>query len=218
MPRRALHDAGGIVFHVLNRSARRTRLFHEPDDYHAFEQILAVALRKFCVRLLAYCVMPNHWHLVLWPEGADLPRFMHWLTLIHARHWHEANDSQGTGHVYQDRYRAIPVQDDRHLLTLIRYVERNPLRANLVSRAERWRWSSAWEGRSSCSSVTLSAWPIPRPVNWIEIINDTQPCDDLDAVQAAIRRNRPLGEETWSATVAVRVGMSRRRRGRPRGR
>ena len=218
MPRRALRDAGGIVFHVLNRSARRSRLFYKPEDYVAFEVILAVALRKFRVRLLAYCVMPNHWHLVLWPEGSDLPRFMHWLTLIHARQWHEANGTHGSGHVYQDRYRAIPVQDDRHLLTLIRYVERNPLRAHLVDRAEQWQWSSAWDGGHSCNRMKLTPWPIPRPVNWIEMLNETQTGAELEAVQKVIRGNRPLGEEAWRATVAVRVGLSLRRRGRPSGR
>jgi putative transposase len=147
----------------LNRSARRSRLFFEDAQYLEFESILAVALQKFNIRLLAYCIMPNHWHLVVWPEGAELPRFMHWLTLIHARQWHDARGSTGEGHVYQDRYRAIPVQSDHHLLTLIGYVERNPLRAGLVDRAEDWRGSSLWRDRSDCHKVRLQRGPFRDP-------------------------------------------------------
>jgi putative transposase len=215
MPRRALNKAGGIVFHVLNRSARRSRLFFEPADYLEFEGVLAVALRKFNVRLLAYCVMPNHWHLVLWPEADDLPRFMHWLTLIHARQWHDSKGSNGQGYVYQDRYRAIPVQGDNHLLTLIRYVERNPLRAGLVERAENWRWSSLWYGRSNCHQIHLSDWPIVKPSDWIAVVNQTPKSDDDAAVQKAIRQRRPFGEGEWSEVTARAAGLSVRGRGRP---
>ena len=216
MPRRSLNRAGGIVFHVLNRSARRGRLFFEPEDYLQFESILGVALRKFHIRLLAYCVMPNHWHLVVWPEGEDLPRFMHWLTLIHARQWHDTKGSRGQGHVYQDRYRAIPVQCDTHLLTLIRYVERNPLRAGLVERAQNWPWGSAWRHRNSHHNVPLSEWPIPRPSDWLDLINETSAGDAVTEIRAAIEDDRPLGEANWSALTARTVGLSLRKRGRPR--
>ena len=215
MPRRALKDAGGIVFHVLNRSARRTTLFHEPQDYIAFERALKVALHKFPIRLLAYCVMPNHWHLVVWPIRSEMPLFMHWLTLTHARYWHEVTGTQGEGHVYQDRYRAIPVQHDHHLRTLIRYVERNPLRANLVRRAEDWPWSSAFGDGDSCNLVPIAPWPIPRPDNWIDVLNEGQPGTEEGAVQDAIRQGRPLGEAGWTTAVALKVRIAARRPGRP---
>jgi len=201
---------------VLNRSARRSRLFFEHDDYSQFESILGVAVRKFRVRLLAYCIMPNHWHLVVWPEGEDLPRFMHWLTLIHARQWHEDRQSSGQGHVYQARYRAIPVQSGQHLLTLVRYVERNPLRAGLVDRAEEWQWSSLWRDRSSRHGVTLSPWPIPKPENWVDLVNDARTNDPVDQIRAAIKNDRPLGESSWASATARAVGLSLRKRGRPR--
>src|SRR6186713_2799860 len=98
MPRRALKDAGGIVFHVLNRSARRTTLFRDPQDYIAFERALKVALHKFPIRLLAYCVMPNHWHLVVWPrKDGELSQFVGWLTLTHTQRWHAHRHSTGSG-------------------------------------------------------------------------------------------------------------------------
>jgi putative transposase len=113
MPRRALAHAGGLVLHVLNRSAKRTQLFFTDQDYRAFEEILQRALIRTPTRLLCYCLMPNHWHLVLWAIGNEVPKFMHWLTLTHAMQWHEEHGTTGTGHVYQERYRAIPVQPKR---------------------------------------------------------------------------------------------------------
>src|SRR5580658_3294321 len=89
--------------------------------------------------------MPNHWHLVLKPhEDRELSLFVGWLTLTHTQRWHAHRRDAGSGHVYQGRFKSFPVQADRHFLTVARYVERNPLRANLVASAADWRWSSLW--------------------------------------------------------------------------
>src|SRR4051812_20184355 len=115
MPRRARGPTPEFVYHVLNRGVRRAILFESPADYAAFEEILWQALQHVDVRLLGYCIMPNHWHLVVWPRQAgDLPRFMHWLTGTHAQRWHACRGTCGTGAVYQGRYKAIAVQSDRH--------------------------------------------------------------------------------------------------------
>jgi putative transposase len=106
------------------------------------------------MRVLAYVVMPNHWHLVLWPAAdVQLSRFMQWLTLTHTRRWHIVRGTIGTGPLYQGRYKAIPIQSDEHLLTAMRYVERNPLRAGLIGRAQDWPWCSA------ASAHGGRAWP-----------------------------------------------------------
>ena len=90
-----------------------------------------------------YCLMGNHWHLVVWPrEECELPRFVGWLTLTHTQRWHAHRKSTRSGHLYQGRFKSFPVQDDDHFHTVSRYVERNALRANLVKRAEDWRWGS----------------------------------------------------------------------------
>ena len=92
------------------------------------------------MRLLAYCVMPNHWHLVLWPrEDGDLSTFVGWLTLTHTQRWHAHRHSVGSGHVYQGRFKSFLVESDEHLWTVCRYVERNAFRAGLCERAEQWR-------------------------------------------------------------------------------
>jgi len=111
--------------------------FEKPADYEAFQRILAGGLERYDMRLLAYCMMPNHWHLLVWPKGdGDLSRFMAWVTLTHTQRWHAHRHSAGTGHVYQGRFKSFPVQEDEHFYSVCRYAERNALRANLRAGAE----------------------------------------------------------------------------------
>ena len=115
-------------------------IFEKEEDYEAFERVLQEAVERVEMRLLAYCLMPNHWHLVAWPrEDKELSRFTGWLTLTHTQRWHAHRGTTGTGHLYQGRFKSFPVQSDAHFLTVCRYVERNALRANLVACAEDWR-------------------------------------------------------------------------------
>src|SRR5437660_7839987 len=131
---------GGFVYHVLNRANARLPLFRKDGDYEAFERVLAEAQVQVPMRLLSYCVLPNHWHLVLWPEAdGALSRFVGWLTLTHTQRWHAHYHNAGTGHLYQGRFKSFPVQADEHFLTLCRYVERNAVRAGLVQSAWSWR-------------------------------------------------------------------------------
>ena len=139
MPRSARVAPGGLVFHVLNRGNDRRPIFDGPGDYEAFVRILAETQERQPMRLLAYCLMPNHWHLLLWPErGGQLGAFLQRLTTTHVRRWHLHRHSVGRGHLYQGSYKSFPVQDDEHFYRVCRYVERNALRANLVARAQDW--------------------------------------------------------------------------------
>src|SRR5438874_6369850 len=174
MPRTARIAPGGVIFHVINRGNARSEIFAKERDFAAFELILVEALRRYRVRLLGYCFMHNHWHLVLLPEkDGELGRFMQWLTVTHVRRWHEHRGTGGSGHVYQGTYKSFPVQDDEHFLIALAYVERNAVRAKLVRRAQDWRWCSAWavehanEDATKDAAEMLSPWPVPRPRNWI---------------------------------------------------
>src|SRR5438309_2234837 len=171
MPRHARNAPGGLVYHALNRAVARLPLFQKPADYAAFERVLAEAQAEHPIRLLGYCLMPNHWHFVLWPErDGELTAFLRWLTHTHSMRWHAHYHTSGTGHLYQGRFKAFPVEEDEHLYTLLRYVERNPLRAGLVARAEDWRWSSLgrrYSGREEKQPL-LHDWPVPRPKGWAE--------------------------------------------------
>ena len=147
MPRRARSIQGGDVYHVLNRANGRLRLFKKQADFAAFEQVLAQAFERVPLRILGYVLMGNHWHFVVWPragEGQQVSEFFRWLTVTHSQRWHAHHGTSGMGHVYQGRFKSFPVEADDHLLTLLRYVERNPLRAELVQRAEDWRWGSLY--------------------------------------------------------------------------
>jgi putative transposase len=219
MPRRPRFSSGGYLFHVLNRAVGRQTLFTRDEDYFAFQRILEEARGMARTRLLAYVIMPNHWHLILWPpEGDDLSTTMHWLTGTHTQRWHAAHGTSGTGPLYQGRFKSFPIQSDEHFLTVVRYVERNPLRANLVTKAENWRFSSLWQWHASRADVTLDEWPLPRPAEWLYYVNSCQSEAEVHAVRNSIRRGTPLGDAGWRRMTAERLGLEStlRLRGRPR--
>lgn len=213
--------AGDLVYHVLNRAAGKRRVFEQPDDYAAFERVLVEAHERVAMRTLAYCVMPNHWHLVLYPrEAGDLSRFMAWLTLTHTQRWHAWHRSTGTGALYQGRFKAFPVQADEHLLTVCRYVERNALRAGLVQRAEDWRWCSLWRRVAGLRSDSdwLAAWPLPQPDDWLAWVNQALTPAELEALRRCANRGQPFGRQHWVQSTARQLNLEAtlRPRGRPR--
>jgi putative transposase len=219
---RPLRNAeGGLIYHALNRANARLAIFDGDADYAAFERVLAQAVARHEMRLLADCLMPNHFHLLLWPRAdGDLSRFMRWLTLTHTQRRHAHRRTAGTGHLYQGRFKSFPVQSDEHFLTVCRYVERNALRADLVGRAEDWRWGSLRARRAGESGErpALSPWPIDRPRDWRARVNRPFGPDEEEAVRRSIRRGQPFGSESWQAEVSVRLGLESalRPRGRPR--
>ena len=132
-----------MVFHVLNRGAGRRTLFDKERDFLAFENVIEETLCTRRMRVCAYCLMSTHWHFVMWPEGdGDLPTFMQALTNTHVKRWKEHRHEIGYGPLYQGRYKCFPVETDDYFYQVVRYVERNALRANLVMCAEAWPWSS----------------------------------------------------------------------------
>jgi putative transposase len=170
-------------------------------------------------RLLAFYLMPNHWHLVLWPEqDGALSRYLHWVTMTHTQRWHAHHHTTGTGPLYQGRFKSFPVQADEHLLTVCRYVERNPLRAGLVKRAEHWRWSSLWHRTQGALPGWLGVWPLPVPDGWLAQVNAAGTEAELAALRRSAARGTPFGEAGWQQRTAERLGLQStlRRRGRPR--
>lgn len=228
MPRANRQQPGGVVFHVLNRGNERRELFEDPGDYDAFLRVMAGAMRHVPIALLAYCLMPNHWHLVVRPQtDGDLGRFMQRLTVTHVRRWREHRHAVGMGHLYQGPYKSFPVQDDGHFLAVCRYVERNTLRAGLVpaGKAQDWRWSSLWQRGQSpppegvgVDWPALTAWPVEMPCNWLQRVNQAESEAELEALRTSLHRGRPFGSQAWTLATAQRLGLcnSLRPRGRPR--
>ena len=221
MPRTARASVGNVVYHVLNRGNGRATVFHKDDDYGAFLKLLNEANERTSMRLLSFCLMPNHFHLVAWPrQDGDLSSWMQWLMTAHVRRYHRHYDS--SGHVWQGRFKAFPVQSDEHLLTLMRYVERNPVRAKSlpIRKAQNWQWSSVGNPPDQYDRVRLHPSPVKRPPHWPEWINQPLSPAELLDVRRSIDRGAPYGNKTWQNRTAKRLGLeaSLRPRGRPKKR
>ena len=219
MPRTRRYAPGGMVFHALNRGVGRMEIFSKDEDYAAFEAAIEQTLRLYPMRILAYCLMPNHWHFVLWPEhDGDLSAFLQRLTNTHTQRWQRAHGKTGYGHLYQGRFKSFPVETDDYFYTLVRYVERNALRANLAASAEAWRWGSLWRRVQHVRSPLLTAWPLPEPRDWTALVNQPQTEAEVAAIGRCIRRGSPLGGDSWVEQTAKALGLvsTLRPRGRPK--
>ncbi len=218
MPRSARAAVGGLCYHVLNRGNGRATVFRQAADYRAFYDLLRESVTRRRMRLLAFCLMPNHFHAAVWPrDDGDLSRWMQWLMTTHVRRYHSYHET--SGHLWQGRFKAFPIERDEHLLTVLRYIEQNPLRAGLVARAQDWRWSSLRERGRADAKTYLTDSPVPLPKKWVEWVNE--PLTDKEAELARVRRcvNRgaPFGGERWTEQIAQQLGIeaSLRPRGRP---
>ncbi|MDJ0758527.1 MAG: transposase [Woeseiaceae bacterium] len=216
MARTARASKGGICYHVINRGNGRATVYHGDSDYRSFISLIGKASDRLPLRVLAFCLMPNHFHLVLWPYAdGDLSRWMQWLLTSHVRRYHRIRGT--SGRVWQGRFKAFPIQEDRHLLTVMRYVERNPVRANIVARASDWRWSSISGGVSPRWEELLTKSPVAKPGNWEALVDTPMNHAETEALRRCARRNAPYGDNVWTEKTARDLGLesSLRSRGRP---
>ncbi len=218
-PKRA--DEAGAIYHVLNRASHRAEIFNKVADYEAFERILVDAVERVDLSLFAFCLMPNHWHLVVSPAvDGEMGRFVQWLSLTHTQRYHAHHHTAGDGHLYQGRYKSFPVQSDEHFLTVCRYVERNAYSAGLCDAPDRWRFGSLWRWRhgTATEKALLSPWPIPRRSGWINWVAEPLSGKEQRRLQGCIQRGAPFGDETWTESIVRRFDLesTMRPRGRPR--
>lgn len=225
-----------LSIRVLNRANAQLPLFESNEQYSLMLGVLAEAHQRVPMRTLGYCIMPNHWHLLLWPRGdGDLSEFMQWLTVTHTQRWHAAAGTIGAGHVYQGRYKSFLVQPTRPsrrqrgfgllqggsaVLAVLRYIERNPLRAGLVSRAQAWGPSSLYSRTQDepPHEIPLTAPSGGLPEDWPAVVNRPQSQEEIDALVRCIQRGRPFGREAWVKQAAADWGLEStlRPRGRPK--
>lgn len=223
MPRTARAIVGGYAYHVLNRANGRLRLFKKAADFQAFEQILCEVLERVPLRILGYTLMGNHWHFVVWPrrgQDDEVSEFFRRLSVTHSMRFHAHHNTLGMGHVYQGRFKSFPIQQDEHLLVVLRYVERNPLRAKLVKSADAWRWGSLYRrlhGTPEERSL-LAESPVPLGRHWLTHVNRPQTMAELLSLRQSVLRGQPYGSETWQQKTAQKLGLefTFRPRGRPR--
>ena len=195
MPRPLRAIYANYCYHVLNRANRRAEVFHESADYGAFLSLMAKAQEHEELPVLAACLMPNHFHLVVRPARPNsIARWVHWLCTTHVRHYHAKYGT--SGRIWQGPYKACLVQTDQYLLTVMRYVERNALEARIVRRAEDWCWGSLrW--RESGSPLALTAAPIDLPSYWTEFVNQPQTAAELAALRECVNKQAPFGDPVW---------------------
>src|SRR5581483_2387803 len=212
MPRSPRQLEAGTIYHVLNRGNGRRVLFSKQADFEAFTKLLAQALERFDVDLLAYSLMSNHWHLLLRPrsDGA-LSRCMAWIAVTHARRHHKHYPNPGSGHLYQGRFKSFPVQSDGHFLIVARYIHANPLPAGLVRHLRQWRWNDL------SGAVSTAPWPVKRPRDWQRIVEAVLEPEHVKRLEQSLSRGTPVGSENWIRQTAKRLGLERtmRPRGRP---
>ncbi len=221
MPRINRIDLGDYCYHIINRANARLPIFFKEEDYTLFESVLEEAQKKFGMRILAYILMPNHFHLVLYPKNdGDLGKFMQWLTLTHTQRWHQEKNTKGTGHLYQGRYKSFIIEKDNHLLSVIRYIERNALRAKLVKKAENWKFCSLWRklyGKDNQKKV-LSSWPIGEPKDYLSFVNTLQPKEEEENIRVSVVKGKPYGKDAWSTQIIKKFNLepTTRPKGRPK--
>ncbi len=198
MARQPRIDLGDYVYHVINRSNGRAQIFFNDEDYQDFEHLLNEMAETYEMRILGYVLMPNHWHLLLYPrQDKDLAKALQWLGTTHARRHHSRKGTVGGGHLYQGRYKSFLIQEDLHLLTVLKYIERNPVRAKLCTRTELWSWGSAYRRKNKLKKPKLSALPIDLPRDYTEWVNIPESAEQLKSIRQSVNRGVPYGEERW---------------------
>jgi putative transposase len=224
MPRPLRPVDEGLIYHVINRGNNRQIVFHKDADFAAFLDALGDLKQRKPFDLYGYCLMSNHFHLLLRPRGVPISRIMQSLTVSHTQRYHR--HYQSGGHVWQGRFKSPVVQDDAHLLCVLRYIEANPLRAKLVTRAERYRWSSyAVHGLGAASDLVdplrtfddVSPYAKVRQRHWSAMVHEPLAEATLASVRRSAATSLPFGHAAWVEQLAARLDLDLtiRPRGRP---
>ena len=216
MPRIPRGDVAEGIYHIINRGNMRMQIFDDQDDYEYFLELLKKGSKKEHISIHAYCLLPNHFHLLLSPtyEGS-LSRMMQWVMTSHVRYYHKKNKT--SGHVWQGRYKSFIVEKESYYISLMHYIEANALRAGLVTRGEEWVYGSLYE-RTTKEKTLLCEPFIEIGDDWVNYINEPMKIYEIEKIRNSVNRQAPLGEEGWQMEVASQYGLlsTLGSRGRPR--
>ncbi len=226
MPRLNRPTEDGLIYHAINRGNNHADVFIDDEDRTAFLDALDRAKQRYPFRLLGYCLMTNHFHLLLRPEaGQSVSRILQSVTVAHTSRFHKRHGS--VGHVWQGRFKSPVVQDDAHVLTVLRYIEANPLRAGMVADLADYPWSSFQAHGLGHADPLLNAVPLleelgrtpaERRSRWKRRVTTTMKEKELTSVRESVRTGKPLGSDEWVKAKAEALGLdlNPRPRGRPR--
>ena len=221
MPRQLRLDIGGKIYHCLNRAVGKQQIFFSDADYKSFEKILEEIVDIVDVGILAYCVMPNHFHLVLRTENdGDLSNFMKRLSVTHTQRYRVAKNTVGEGPIYQGRYKSFIVQDNEYLLTLLRYVERNPFTANLIKNPLLWRYSSLYRRHKGTEKQKqlLHKWTIDEPSDYISMLKQPIGVKELERLKKSENKGVPYGNDVYVSNIIEKYKLhsTLRKTGKPK--
>jgi REP-associated tyrosine transposase len=215
----------GLIYHAYNRGNNRAAVFVDEGDHEAFLEALRQTQSRYAFKLFGYGLMSNHFHLLLQPGvGQSISRILQSLTVAHTWRFRKAHHS--SGHVWEGRFKSPVIQDDEHMLVVLRYIEANPLRAATVAGPGDYPWSSYPYHGLGRADALLSSFPewerlgsteSERRRRWRVKLRATQREEELRAVRASLSSGHPFGNPAWIADVARRlqINLVRRPRGRP---
>ena len=210
MPRPLRHCPGGYIFHVLNRANSRNQIYNRNFDYQNFIDIVREAQITYGTKILAYCLMPNHWHFLLQPQHDDeLSHFIRWISVTHTRRYRLANKSWGEGPLYQGRFKSFAIKSDNHCLIVKRYIERNPLRADLVSKAQDWVWSSLGQYFAPVAKLPIISGGLTQQLSWCDHVNQPQSESEIASIRDCLAKGKPYGDPAWTKDASVRLKLKR---------
>ncbi len=218
MPRIVRGLADGQFYHIINRGNCRQEVFLKREDYAAFADLMKESVLKHNVGIYSWCLMPNHFHLLVKPEKAEaLSAWMQWFMTSHVRRYHK--HYRTSGHVWQGRFKSFIVQDDAHLLTVARYIEGNPVRWGLVATAIDWEWSSHRTRTNRMGGIEKEL-PLSLPVDWTLYVDQPLTDAELEKLRKSVNRQAPYGKAGWQGQMARTLGLAAtlNPRGRPRKR
>ena len=216
MPRIARGETAGGIYHIINRGNMRMQVFDDGDDYEYFLALVKQGFKREKIELHAYCLMPNHFHLLVVPKyEKSLSRAMQWIMTSHVRHYHKKNKT--SGHVWQGRYKSFIVQQESYYHTVIRYIEANALRAGLVKEAQEWMYGSLAERLYQVRAMLDEPY-VELDRSWKDEVNTAMRKSELRKIRNSVNRQAPLGLEAWQIETATRYGLlsTLNNRGRPR--
>jgi putative transposase len=217
MPRTSRGLQDGLIYHVLNRGNSKKVVFHNACDYRGFLKLIEDSKKNYALDIFAYCLMPNHFHFALRPRIAEhLSKWMHWLMNCHVQRYRIYY--QTSGHIWQDRFKNFIIQQDEHFLKVLRYVERNPVRANLVPSAKDWPWSSFRGRMKNASNSIIDIPPIDLPNDWGEFVDQPLTEKELESIRYSVNRQAPFGSQKWKKKMCKELGLEHtlRPKGRPK--
>jgi putative transposase len=213
MPRGARVDDPNNYYHVINRSNFKNEFNSTDSDYIEFFRIIREALEIAPVKIYAYCIMPNHWHFIMSPyEVGGIGKFIHALANKHTRRVHSRTNTTGFGPLYQSRYKSMIIDSGISFLKVLRYVERNAVRAGLVKKPNEWRWGSAWLRIFGNEKQKLILEKLPDGLyedfgdvyKYVDLPDEQ---DDLKLIRNSIKKGTPFGKEKWVDKMIKSYGL-----------